>query len=114
MTDPAFFSALFSTFSIVIGTLLVSIIGGLFIAILINQPIFGQGIVRMLVIAPFFVMPTVAALIWKNMFMNPVYGLFAHAARAAGLQPFRLPRTMRRACRRSSSSFRGNGCPSRR
>jgi sorbitol/mannitol transport system permease protein len=42
----------------------------------------------MLVIAPFFVMPTVAALIWKNMFMNPVYGLFAHAARFLGLQPF--------------------------
>jgi sorbitol/mannitol transport system permease protein len=88
VTDPAFFAALFSTFAIVIGTLVISIVGGLLVALLINQPIFGQGIVRMLVIAPFFVMPTVAALIWKNMFMNPVYGLFAHAARFLGLQPF--------------------------
>lgn len=33
-------------------------------------------------------MPTVAALIWKNMFMNPVNGLFAYAAKAIGLQPY--------------------------
>jgi sorbitol/mannitol transport system permease protein len=87
VTDPAFVTAILNTLAIVAGTLAISIIGGLLIALLINQPIFGQGIVRMLVIAPFFVMPTVSALIWKNMFMNPVYGLFAHAARLVGLQP---------------------------
>ena len=38
-------------------------------------------------IAPFFVMPTVAALIWKNMFMNPVNGIFGHIAKIFGLQP---------------------------
>ena len=43
---------------------------------------------RVLVIAPFFVMPTVSALVWKNMFMNPVNGLFAHGAKAVGLEPF--------------------------
>ena len=48
----------------------------------------GQGIVRILVIAPFFVMPTVSALVWKNMFMNPVNGLFSFLAKAVGLQPF--------------------------
>jgi len=87
VTDPAFVIALLNTLAIVGGTLVISIVGGLAVALLINQPIFGQGIVRMLVIAPFFVMPTVSALIWKNMFMNPVYGLFAHAARMIGLQP---------------------------
>jgi sorbitol/mannitol transport system permease protein len=64
------------------------VIGGTALAILIDQPIFGQGIVRILVIAPFFVMPTVSALVWKNMFMNPVNGLFAWLAKAVGLQPF--------------------------
>jgi sorbitol/mannitol transport system permease protein len=87
LTDPAFSTALVNTLLLVGGTLLISIVGGLFVAILVNQPMFGQGIVRILVIAPFFVMPTVSALIWKNMFMNPVYGLFAHAARFLGLQP---------------------------
>ena len=33
-------------------------------------------VARLLVIAPFFVMPTVSALIWKNLLMHPVYGLF--------------------------------------
>jgi sorbitol/mannitol transport system permease protein len=43
--------------------------------------------VRILVISPFFIMPPVAALIWKNMFMNPTNGLFAAASKALGLQP---------------------------
>jgi len=29
-----------------------------------------------MVLAPFFVMPTVSALVWKNLFMNPDSGLF--------------------------------------
>src|SRR5690606_18742702 len=57
------------------------------LALLLDQPIFGQGIVRLLVIAPFFVMPTVSALVWKNMLMHPVNGLFAWIARTFGLQP---------------------------
>ncbi|MEL6211624.1 MAG: sugar ABC transporter permease, partial [Pseudomonadota bacterium] len=57
------------------------------LAVLLDQPFFGQGIVRILVIAPFFVMPTVSALVWKNMFMNPVNGLFAFIAKGVGLEP---------------------------
>ena len=37
----------------------------------------GRSIVRLMVIAPFFVMPTVSALVWKNLLMHPVSGLFA-------------------------------------
>ncbi|MET3856290.1 MULTISPECIES: sugar ABC transporter permease [unclassified Rhizobium] len=88
LTDPAFFSALGNTLLLVLGVLLITVIGGIAFAILLNQDIYGQGIVRILVIAPFFVMPTVAALVWKNMFMNPVNGLFAHLAKALGLQPY--------------------------
>ncbi|SPH17099.1 Trehalose transport system permease protein SugA [Defluviimonas aquaemixtae] len=88
LSDPAFFSALWNTLLLVGGILLITIVGGVLLALLIDQPMWGQGIVRVLVIAPFFVMPTVSALVWKNMFMNPVSGLFAHAAKAVGLQPF--------------------------
>ena len=88
LTDPAFFAALGNTLLLVAGVLLITIIGGTFLALLLDQPVWGQGIVRILVIAPFFVMPTVSALVWKNMFMNPVNGLFAHAAKAIGLAPF--------------------------
>jgi hypothetical protein len=40
-----------------------------------------------MVIAPFFVMPTVSALVWKNLLMNPVSGFFAWIAKAFGLAP---------------------------
>ncbi|OOG67927.1 sugar ABC transporter permease [Sinorhizobium sp. A49] len=88
LTDPAFFQALFNTLAIVLGVLFITVVGGIALALLLDQPMFGQGIVRILVIAPFLIMPTVAALVWKNMFMNPVNGLFAWLAKLFGLQPF--------------------------
>ncbi|GCA51501.1 MULTISPECIES: carbohydrate ABC transporter permease [Sinorhizobium] len=88
LTDPAFFQAIFNTLAIVLGVLFITVVGGIGLALLLDQPMFGQGIVRILVIAPFLIMPTVAALVWKNMFMNPVNGLFAWLAKLLGLQPF--------------------------
>lgn len=88
LTDPAFFQAVFNTLAIVLGVLFITVVGGIGLALLLDQPMFGQGIVRILVIAPFLIMPTVAALVWKNMFMNPVNGLFAWLAKLVGLQPF--------------------------
>ncbi|MEF2074179.1 carbohydrate ABC transporter permease [Consotaella aegiceratis] len=88
LTDPAFFTAIWNTLVLVGGVLIITIVGGVLLALLLDQPFWGQGIVRVLVIAPFFVMPTVGALVWKNMFMNPVNGLFAYLAKVVGLQPF--------------------------
>ncbi len=87
LTDPAFLQSIGNTLLLVGGVLLITVIGGTFLALLLDQPIFGQGIVRILVISPFFVMPPVAALVWKNMLMNPEYGLFADLARAFGATP---------------------------
>ncbi|WP_413205898.1 carbohydrate ABC transporter permease [Rhodospirillum sp. A1_3_36] len=87
LTDPAFFSALFNTLILVGSVLVISVGGGLLMALLLDQPVFGQGIVRVLVISPFLIMPTVSALVWKNMMMHPVYGLFAWLANAVGLDP---------------------------
>lgn len=86
-TDPAFFQSIWNTLLIVVGVLLITVIGGIALALLLDQPIFGQGIVRILVISPFFVMPPVAALVWKNMIMHPGYGVFADISRFFGLQP---------------------------
>ena len=87
LTDPSFWPAIVNTLLLVGGVLLITIVGGVLIALLLDQPFYGQGVVRVLVIAPFFVMPTVAALVWKNMFMNPVNGLFAFIAKSFGFQP---------------------------
>lgn len=88
LTDPAFFAALWNTLLLVGGVLVITIAGGTALALLLDQPFRGRGVVRLLVIAPFFVMPTVSALVWKNMFMNPVNGLFASLAKGLGLPPF--------------------------
>lgn len=88
ITDAAFWTALWNTVALVLGVLFITVFGGIALALLLDQPMWGQGIVRILVIAPFFVMPTVSALVWKNMFMNPVNGMFAHIAKALGWQPF--------------------------
>jgi sorbitol/mannitol transport system permease protein len=87
LSDPAFTTALLNTLELVAGVLLISVGGGVFLAMLLDQPIFGQGIVRLMVIAPFFVMPTVSALVWKNLLMHPVSGLFAWIAKSLGLTP---------------------------
>jgi sorbitol/mannitol transport system permease protein len=87
LTDPAFFTAIGNTLVLVGSVLLITIILGIFVALLMNMPIYGRNIVRLMVIAPFFVMPTVSALVWKNLLMHPVSGLFAWIMTSFGLQP---------------------------
>ena len=85
--SPDFWLAIFNTLALVGGVLAITVILGTLIALLIDQPVRGQGVLRILVIAPFFVMPPVAASIWENLFMHPQNGLFAAAARGLGAQP---------------------------
>jgi len=87
LTDPAFIDSFFNTIILVVGVLFITLVGGTGLAILLDQAIYGRNIVRIMVLAPFFVMPTVSALVWKNMFMNPVNGLFAYLATSLGLEP---------------------------
>ncbi len=86
-TDPAFFTSLWNSLLLVGSVLLISVTLGLAIALLVNRPFFGRGIVRIMLISPFFIMPTVNALLWKNMIMNPIYGLFAFIANLFGATP---------------------------
>ncbi|MDB2389740.1 sugar ABC transporter permease [Alphaproteobacteria bacterium] len=87
VTDPSFKAAIINTLVLVGGVLGITTIGGLGSAILLDRPMFAQGPIRIMVIAPFFVMPTVAALVWKNMFMNPVNGVFGRLVTGMGFQP---------------------------
>lgn len=87
LTDPAFASALRNTLVLVGSVILLTVVFGVAFALLLDQPIFGRGVVRLMVIAPFFVMPTVSALVWKNLLMHPVSGLFAYLSGLLGLPP---------------------------
>lgn len=87
VTDPSFKAAMFNTLLLVGGVLCITVVGGILFALLLDQPMWGQGLIRIMVISPFFVMPTVSGLVWKNMFMNPVNGIFGHVAQALNLAP---------------------------
>lgn len=87
LTDPSLTTALMNTLLLVGGVLVATVVFGTLFAVLFDQPFYGQGVARLLVIAPFFVMPTVAALVWKNLLMDPVNGLFAFLLRSIGLPP---------------------------
>ncbi|MEZ5866302.1 MAG: sugar ABC transporter permease [Geminicoccaceae bacterium] len=87
VTSSAFWPSIQATLVIVGGVLVITVVLGILLALLLDQPMWGQGVVRILVIAPFFVMPTVSALVWKNMFMDPVNGLLAHLWTFFGAQP---------------------------
>ncbi|HWX58216.1 sugar ABC transporter permease [Bradyrhizobium sp.] len=87
LTDPAFLASLRNTLVLVGSVLLLTVLFGILLALLLDQPVVGRSIVRLMVIAPFFVMPTVSALVWKNLLMHPVSGLFAWIAKSFGLTP---------------------------
>jgi sorbitol/mannitol transport system permease protein len=87
LNSPDFWLAITNTLLLVGGVLIITVVLGVLIALLIDQPIWGQGPLRILVISPFFVMPPVAASIWENLFMHPQNGLLAAAARGVGMQP---------------------------
>jgi len=84
--DPAFVPALINTLLFIGAVLIITVVAGVLLAVLYDQEFFGKNVAMLLVIAPFFVMPTVSALIWKNMIMHPVYGLIS-----LGLQKIGLP-----------------------
>lgn len=70
-----FWFAVQNSVFIVGGILFFTVILGLSIAVLINKTFPGRGIVRVLLISPFFVMPAVSGVLWINTMLDPVLGL---------------------------------------
>lgn len=85
LTNRALWVAMGNTLFLVGLVLVITLVFGTLFTILLDRDFPGRNICRLLVIAPFFVMPTVSALVWKNMLMNPVFGLFAWVTRSLGL-----------------------------
>ncbi|AUT67380.1 MULTISPECIES: carbohydrate ABC transporter permease [Paraburkholderia] len=86
-SDPSFGPSILHTMQLIISVLVITVVGGVLLSVLFDRKFYGQGVARLLAIAPFFVMPTVSALIWKNMILHPVYGLIAQGMRALGMTP---------------------------
>src|SRR5882757_6437178 len=77
LTDPAFLTSLRNTLVLVGSVLAITILLGTPLALLLDQAVVGRSIVRLMVIA----------LVWKNLLMHPVSGLFAWISTLLGVTP---------------------------
>lgn len=77
VTDPSFITSVGNTLLLLGSVIAITTFLGICIALLIDDPFPGRALVRLLLVSPFFVMPTVNALMWKHMMMNPIYGVLA-------------------------------------
>lgn len=85
LANGALWNAIFNTILLVGGVLIATLVLGLVCAVLLNQEFAGNSVARLFCILPFFVMPTVSALVWKNLLMHPVNGLFAWISKSLNL-----------------------------
>ena len=85
--DYRFFTAILNTIIFLVSVLAITVVVGVLLAVLYDQDFPGKNIAMLLVIAPFFVMPTVSALVWHYLLMDPIYGVIAQVFQAIGLQP---------------------------
>jgi sorbitol/mannitol transport system permease protein len=87
VTDPDFGPSVVNTLVLLGSVILITVVGGIGLALLVDAPFPGRGILRVLLISPFFVMPTANALLWKHMMMNPIYGILAQVWGFFGATP---------------------------
>jgi sorbitol/mannitol transport system permease protein len=75
-SDPyAFRAAIVNSVIFTVGAVLLSLLLGLAYAELVNHKFPGRNIVRTMLITPFLVMPVAGALGWKNLMMDPDFGV---------------------------------------
>jgi sorbitol/mannitol transport system permease protein len=87
VTDPSFASSVANTLMLLGSVIVITTFFGIAIALLIDDPFPGRAVVRLLLVSPFFVMPTVNALMWKHMMMNPIYGVLSQIWTFFGADP---------------------------
>lgn len=87
LTDPSFSEAVVNTILLLGSVILITVVLGMGLALLIDEAFPGRAAVRLLLISPFFVMPTVNALLWKHMMMHPIYGALAQVSIFFGFTP---------------------------
>jgi len=85
VTNESIRTAVLNTVVLTISVIAISVVLGLAVAMLLNSEVFGKGFMRTLMIAPFLIMPTAGALIWKDTLLNPLFGLLPYLLTPLGL-----------------------------
>lgn len=70
-----FKAAIVNSVIFTVATVVISIVLGLIFAELVNRRFPGRNVVRTMLITPFLVMPVAGALVWKNLMMDPDFGV---------------------------------------
>ena len=87
ITNSSIRVAIWNTVLLTLCVIGISVVLGLAVAMLLNSDVFAKGFMRTLMIAPFLIMPTAGALVWKDTLLNPLFGLLPYL-----LTPFGLSR----------------------
>jgi sorbitol/mannitol transport system permease protein len=87
LSSGTFQTALINTVVLTVGVLVAGMVIGLLLALLLNRSFPLRPLVRTLLITPFFIMPVATGEIWRNMLLNPVYGLITWLIQQAGITP---------------------------
>jgi len=80
-----FWTIILNTLVLTLSVVILSLILGMLLALLLNREFPGRNIVRTMLITPFLIMPTVSAVLWKNVLFNPAFGLLAAIYAMLGL-----------------------------
>ena len=91
-SDHVFRIAVLNTVLLTAVPVIASVVFGVGIALLLNRYVFGRGFLRTLIISPFLVMPTAAALVWKFTILDTTFGVLNFFLRPFGLGNTRLDR----------------------
>ncbi|MGU3438398.1 carbohydrate ABC transporter permease [Actinomycetes bacterium M1A6_2h] len=73
--DSQFRQVALNTVIMIVGTVIISVVLGLLLALLLDRKFIGRSLVRTLLITPFLITPVAGALIWKTTMFDPVFGL---------------------------------------
>ncbi len=85
LSNPDFLAVLWNTVYLTLSVVILTFVFGLALALLLNRPFPGRAVARTLLISPFLVMPVAAAVLWKNVMLDPTFGLSAWVMRLLGL-----------------------------
>jgi len=89
-TSSEFWLVFKNTITLTISSLAACLVVGIALAFLLYRPFPGVGIARTLLISPFFIMDSVIGVFWRNVIMEPTYGLIGRVLKLMGLKALEL------------------------
>jgi sorbitol/mannitol transport system permease protein len=90
LTNADFYTVLLNTVILTVSIVVITFLLGLGFALLLNRPFPGRSLARTLLISPFLMMPVAAAVLWKNVLLDPSFGISAYLLSLFGIKNFYL------------------------